>query len=661
MAGVVALLALLLVANAGAPTTDRSGGPGPAVLFHPAVPGPSPGPDPVGPPSPHPTWVNVTNTTPHAAPPAAVGAASAYDPLTNQTVAFGGCVSGGACPDNQTWVFADGVWANVTDHTDAPPARDYAAMDYDANMQAILLFGGYGKSGPLNDTWTYRDGVWTNVTFYSVAPPAREAASLAFDPQPEENGSVLFGGCIPEFIFDACDNDTWVWQGDAGWVQLNVSVAPPFRGWAMMAYDASDGYVVLFGGTNGLLGILDDTWELYAGQWWNVTPKNSPPADATGGMVYDPALPGLVLFGGFNDSAVYVASTWKFLGGVWTEQSPAASPPARGDFVFALDATGTTPIVEGGENATTAYQDTWAYEYAPALVIYTNVSGGEVGESVQVQLVVSGGTAPYSLAVGFGDGTSVHLTGPGSTTDVPHVYAATGTFPISATATDAVGSTFSASTVDFGVSAGPAVRAEARPAATDVGVSVAFASTVLTNGTLPLAYDWSFGDGLGSSLADPTHAYASPGTYRVTLNATDHVGAVSSSSFLVTVAPDPTVSASAAPSTPDRGVVTAFFANVSGGTGPYSFSWRFGDGSGSLLPSPQHWFNSTGTYRINVWVNDSAGEDAHASWTLTVPSATPFWGSLSGAPPWFWGGLGAIGAVGAGGSAFLLRRGRARP
>lgn len=32
-------------------------------------------------------------------------------------------------------------------------------------------------------------------------------------------------------------------------------------------------------------------------------------------------------------------------------------------------------------------------------------------------------------------------------------------------------------------------------------------------------YDWDFGDGYYSSLANPSHSYASPGTYRVTLTA----------------------------------------------------------------------------------------------------------------------------------------------
>ncbi len=608
---------------------------------------------------PHPTWINVTNTTPHDAPPLAVGAAAAYDPLMNATVYFGGCVGGGACPDNQTWLFAHGIWTNITDHTDAPPASEYAAMDYDANMQAILLFGGEGASGPMNDTWTFQYGVWTNVTFYSSGPSPREGASLAFDPQPEENGSVLFGGCVPAFIFDACDNDTWVWQSDAGWVDLNTSVAPEVRGWAMMAYDASDGYVVLFGGTNGVLEILDDTWELYAGQWWNVTPKASPPGSVEGGMVYVPSLNGVLLFGGFNASVVYLATTWTFSAGTWTEQAPASSPPARAEFAIALDGTGTTPIVEGGTNGTITYRDTWAYEFAPAADLGFNVSGSEVGGSVQVSVTVGGGTPPYSVAVGFGDGSSEVLTGPGPVLETTHVYDEPGTFDLTANASDAVGATFSAPVVDFTVGVGPSVQGQAYPAASDVGIPIQFESTVLVNGTLPLSYAWTFGDGEQAHTADPSHNYTTAGTYAVTLNATDKLGVVSTSRLSVVIAPRPVVAVATSPGAPGKGVETTFFGNVSGGTGPFSYTWVFGDGSSSRLPTPQHWYNSTGTYRVSLWVNDSVGGSTHVTWTISVGSSSPFWGSVSGAPAWFWGGLGAIGAAAIGGS-FLLRGRRSR-
>lgn len=39
-----------------------------------------------------------------------------------------------------------------------------------------------------------------------------------------------------------------------------------------------------------------------------------------------------------------------------------------------------------------------------------------------------------------------------------------------------------------------------------------------------VVYSWNFGDGTGSTLANPTHVYAAPGNYTVTLIATNNVG-----------------------------------------------------------------------------------------------------------------------------------------
>ena len=50
-----------------------------------------------------------------------------------------------------------------------------------------------------------------------------------------------------------------------------------------------------------------------------------------------------------------------------------------------------------------------------------------------------------------------------------------------------------------------------------------------------------------------------------------------------------------------------FAVRPSGGLPPYEYSWTFGDGGSSTLPTPQHAYGATGTYFANVTVTDLAG------------------------------------------------------
>ncbi len=199
-------------AHADVPSaSSEAGAPVQTPASAPTSPGAAYSPGIKGPPTPQPTWVNVTNTTTGHEPPAAWGSASAYDPVDHETVYFGGCASG-ACPDNQTWVYANGSWSNITDHKDDPPKTVFSSMDYDANMHAVLLFGGCldaNCSEATNDTWTFANGTWTNVSYFGPGPAARGGASMAFDPQPEA-ASILARSSKSLARLMTCRAEAWI-------------------------------------------------------------------------------------------------------------------------------------------------------------------------------------------------------------------------------------------------------------------------------------------------------------------------------------------------------------------------------------------------------------------------------------------------------------------
>jgi hypothetical protein len=75
-------------------------------------------------------------------------------------------------------------------------------MTYDADLGAVLLFGGSGElSVHLGDSWSWNGSAWTPLS-RTTPPPARWGAALAFDE--EERRAVLFGGNNNQLL-----DDTW--------------------------------------------------------------------------------------------------------------------------------------------------------------------------------------------------------------------------------------------------------------------------------------------------------------------------------------------------------------------------------------------------------------------------------------------------------------------
>ncbi len=70
-----------------------------------------------------------------------------------------------------------------------------------------------------------------------------------------------------------------------------------------------------------------------------------------------------------------------------------------------------------------------------------------------------------------------------------------------------------------------------------------------------------------------------------------------------------------------------FTSTVSGGAKPYSYAWRFGDGSLSAMADPSHIYRTSGTYLANLTIKDAHGASVHAQ--LFVTSATVATGTLA--------------------------------
>lgn len=226
---------------------------------------------------------------------------------------------------------------------------------------------------------------------------------------------------------------------------------------------------------------------------------------------------------------------------------------------------------------------------APQVVNFTSTSTGTI--------------TGYSW--NFGNGTAIsHLQNPSTT------YTATGTYTVTLTVTGTGGPKTATGSVTIYPS--PTVSLSFTPSAGCNPLSVAFSSVISPGVSGSVTQLWDFQDGITSASSNPTHTYTTSGTYYPVLSVTNSKGCASTfvSKNAVTVYSNPKVSFSAFP----RGFCTPsgsvnFTGSVSSGSGPYTYSWDYGDGGGYGVGSlnSSHNYYTVGNFTVKLKVTDANG------------------------------------------------------
>lgn len=230
----------------------------------------------------------------------------------------------------------------------------------------------------------------------------------------------------------------------------------------------------------------------------------------------------------------------------------------------------------------------------------------------------------------FGDGS----TGSGRT--VGHTYAAGRIYTVTLTVTDAAGSAAAtAIQVTVTAPAAPTVVLTSTPSPPLAGqLTTLRAAVTAVTGRSIVRYAWTFGDGTSQTTTVPTvtKTYSTPGTYVVTVTATDDLGQTGSASLQLDIA-NSAVSAAFASSNPLDGSLTVVFnaetsrgsSNGLGGRNAISkYIWHFGIPSeGTTLvdtsnPIATKTFPAAAIYTITLTVEDSAGRRETTNASLTV-------------------------------------------
>jgi chitodextrinase len=132
--------------------------------------------------------------------------------------------------------------------------------------------------------------------------------------------------------------------------------------------------------------------------------------------------------------------------------------------------------------------------------------------------------------------------------------------------------------------------------------------STLSSGPGELSYSWDFGDGAQATGQTPTHAYAEPGEYRVTLDVSD--GQTSNSTWTTAriIYRAPPVARAGGPYTGLVGF--SVFLDGRGSSDengdPLHYTWVFGDNTAAPGEYVFHTYHAAGLYTVTLTVSDGA-------------------------------------------------------
>ena len=280
---------------------------------------------------------------------------------------------------------------------------------------------------------------------------------------------------------------------------------------------------------------------------------------------------------GDDSSSADVSPSHTYAPGIYTVSLTVTGPGGSDDEV-------QTDIIQVFTPAQADFSASGTQLFVGEQVTFTNQSVGDVD----------------SFAWSFGDGgidTAVNPT---------YAYAEPGIYTVSLTASGLGGSHGEAKVGYIAVSHPPPAAAfSAANASGDAPLTVNFtdASTGLIDASL-----WDFGDGNSSTAIHPTHTYAEPGVYTVTLTVTGPGGVGTETQTDLVQVFEPLFADFDLSGTRALIGETITFTDRSLGE-ITSYAWDFGDGNSSTEQNPSHAYGGVGTYTASLTVTGPRGTD----------------------------------------------------
>ena len=328
----------------------------------------------------------------------------------------------------------------------------------------------------------------------------------------------------------------------------------------------------------------------------------------------DTALSAPIVIGGFNTSFTAPASVC--INEVVNFTNTSVPTPASILWTFGDGGTATTLNATHSYGALGSYT-VWLYNtYSTcrdsiAQIITVNprpvadftapiTSKCEPPLTVNFQDISTGGATGWEWD--FGDGSPV------STLQNPsHTYTAYGSFNVRLIATNGFGCTDTIVKPNYIIIRRAVISIPGLPTRGCIPFTISPVPTIVAVDAIT-SYQWDFGDGGTSTLANPVYTYNTQGTYTVRLIITTSTGCTDTLTIpmAVRVGSKPVADFSATP-IPVCGRQLVYFTNL---TVPSDeWLWDFGDGTTSIQPNPTHSYSDTGYFDVRLIATNNGCPD----------------------------------------------------
>ena len=302
-------------------------------------------------------------------------------------------------------------------------------------------------------------------------------------------------------------------------------------------------------------------------------------------------IPTVVRFTDRSLGSAPITWSWDFGDGATsTDQNPSHSYLQRGTYTVSL-------TVRNSYGSSTAMKKD-----------FITVGMGPRADFVAIP---TSGNAP--LVVGFSDKSQGLVTswlwdfgdGQRSTDKTPvHVYQAGGNYNVVLTVSNEFGSSDATKNQYISVAGNLVSKFSPDPATGKAPLTVKF--TDLSLGS-PTAWAWDFADGSTSTDQNPTHTFATTGSYDVKLTVT-HGASTDVSTQTVNVGGVPNAQFDGTPLQLNVNENVQFTDRSS--NSPTSWLWDFGDTATSTLQNPAHAYQLNGIYTVSLTARNANGKDS---------------------------------------------------